>query len=161
MPGARDHDGTDVSAVECHAGCATVGFEDGTSCDFDVVIGADGYRSEIRSAVSATAPDFAGYVLWRGNFPEAELTDRREWDRIHDEGNWVSVGFDGGHGVIYPIPDFEYDGSPGHRRVNWAIYAPTPDGLHVDETMSIPPGSVTEPVYQQLQALIVANCSGS
>ena len=148
------HDGVAIDRVESLDHCAVVHFDDGSSKPFDLVIGADGYRSRVRAMVSAGEPTYAGYILWRGNFPEAELTDRREWDRIQDEGRWLSVGFEGGHGVIYPIPDFDSDGSPGNRRVNWAIYAPTPDGLTIDSTMSIPPGAVEEPIYAQLQTLL-------
>jgi 2-polyprenyl-6-methoxyphenol hydroxylase-like FAD-dependent oxidoreductase len=149
------HDGCEVRSIDQSGDGVTISFADGTSRTFDVVLGADGYRSALRPLVAAEPdPVFAGYVLWRGNFPEAELTNRAEWDRVADERVWISVGFDGGHGVVYPIPDFDSDGSPGSRRVNWAIYAPTPDGLEVSGTTSLPPGSISEPVFHQLRELI-------
>ena len=43
---------------------------------------------------------------------------------------------------MYPIPNFDDQSAPGHRRVNWAIYAPQPQGLDFHEPISIPPGAV-------------------
>lgn len=42
---------------------------------FDVVFGADDYWSLVRSLVDpGSALRDAGYIIWRGNSPEAELS---------------------------------------------------------------------------------------
>ncbi len=157
VPDHSYNDGVEVTNVTSEEGCAFIEFANGSRRDFDIVLAADGYRSAVRNTISESSPEFAGYVLWRGNFAEESLTDRAEWDRIQHDGIWVSVGFDGGHGVIYPIPDFDSDGSAGERRVNWAIYAPTPAGLHLDDVRSIPPGAVPANMYKQLIDLVACH----
>ena len=119
------------------------------------MFGADGYRSLVRRLVNADAePRYARYILWRGNFPEAELTDRRAWNEILATMSPPVVAFDGGHGVVYPIPDFEDLG--GGLRVNWGIYAPSPAELKLDGPSSIPPGTVPPEVFNHLERLRVA-----
>ena len=45
-------------------------FDDGSSGDYDLVVGADGVRSWVRSAMfSGTEPRFVGQISWR--FPLA------------------------------------------------------------------------------------------
>ena len=146
----------DLAVDRGAAGGVVVGLGDGTSMDFDVVFGADGYRSLVRSTVQPdTAPNFAGYVLWRGNFPAEELTDRAAWDEVCATGQWVTVAFDGGHAVMYPIPDFDA-AEHGGLRVNWAIYAPKPDALALTGPSSIPPGQVDDACYSEFVALLDA-----
>jgi 2-polyprenyl-6-methoxyphenol hydroxylase-like FAD-dependent oxidoreductase len=133
---------------------ASIGLKDGTEHDFDVVIGADGYRSRVREALDPGAmPEFAGYVLWRGNYPEDQALDRAGLDDLDATDAWLTVVFDGGHGVLYPIPDG--DGAErGARRVNWAVYTRPPAGHAFDDAVSIPPGEVTARMYMELETLL-------
>jgi salicylate hydroxylase len=69
----------DPEAIRLDARCAgleTVGervridFADGAPAFADVVLGADGQRSVVRSAIFGPgAPEFAGYIAWRGLVP--------------------------------------------------------------------------------------------
>ncbi|MFC5216865.1 FAD-dependent monooxygenase [Streptomyces coerulescens] len=111
---------------------------------YDLVVGADGYRSVVRTAAFPDVrPEYAGYLAWRGAFPAARLTEADRW--AAEDG--VYVVFPGGHVIIYRIPD----GTGGHR-VNWVLYAaPSPDlELPVDAPTSLPPGRVTESLHARL-----------
>jgi FAD-dependent urate hydroxylase len=48
----------------------SVGFSDGSSRDFDLVVGADGIRSTVRAlALTSTAPNYLGAMNWRSVAP--------------------------------------------------------------------------------------------
>ncbi len=54
-------------SLEQDGGAVTIQFADGKSAEADVVIGADGVRSEVRGALfTQEAPRFTGHVAWRG-----------------------------------------------------------------------------------------------
>jgi 2-polyprenyl-6-methoxyphenol hydroxylase-like FAD-dependent oxidoreductase len=155
VPDASYRDGTNVTAVMQDDTGVDVVLDDGAIERFDVVLGADGYRSLVRSLVNPDSnPRDAGYILWRGNFPEAELSDRRAWDEIVATTSTPVVAFDGGHAVMYPMPDFE--GLGDGLRVNWGIYAPRPPELTLDGPSSIPPGTVPPEVFVHLERLRAA-----
>ncbi|MET8983226.1 FAD-dependent monooxygenase [Streptomyces sp. NPDC004539] len=110
----------------------------GGSEHYDVVIGADGYRSAVRAAAYADVlPEYAGYLAWRGAYPASRLPDPELLPG--DEGAYVL--FDGGHLVVYRIPD----GAGGHR-VNWILYATPPPGLDqgLHTPTSLPPGTADD-----------------
>ena len=59
--------GVEVRAIEQNGRSVRVRFSDGVEDEFDVVIGADGVHSQVRSlAVSAAPPAYGGDVYWRG-----------------------------------------------------------------------------------------------
>ena len=152
---ASYRDGSAVTGVVQDDAGVDVVLDDGTVERFDVVFGADGYRSLVRRLVDPESElRDAGYILWRGNFPEAELSDRRAWDEVVATTSTPVVAFDGGHAVMYPIPDFE--GLSGGLRVNWAIYATRPPELELDGPSSIPPGTVPPEVFVHLEHLRAA-----
>lgn len=62
--------------IEQDGGPATVLFADGTSAEADVVIGADGVRSEVRGSLfTPQEPIFTGHVAWRGLVPVDSLPE--------------------------------------------------------------------------------------
>ncbi|MFI5664181.1 FAD-dependent monooxygenase [Streptomyces sp. NPDC051684] len=96
---------------------------------YDVVVGADGYRSAVRAAVHPTVrPGYAGYLAWRGAYPSERLRDPELWP----EDECVYVVFPGGHMVVYRIPD----AVTGGHRVNWVLYTAPPPGL--DQVLETP-----------------------
>ncbi|MFI1190094.1 FAD-dependent monooxygenase [Streptomyces californicus] len=142
--------GAVVTGVEPDADGVTLRLADGHEERFDIVIGADGYRSVVRAAMFPGAyAAYAGYIGWRGTSSDvADLPSEGE-----DAHNIV---FPGGHCVIYRIPD----GHGGHR-LNWVLYTAPPeaDGLHPDlrTPTSLPPGRLGSALTERLRALVADN----
>jgi salicylate hydroxylase len=87
-----------VVGVEQDADSASVLLADGTRVTGDVVMGADGWRSVVRTALWGDySPEFSGMVAWRG------LID---WDDLPEHlqrsvgSTWIGPG---GHAVSYPL----------------------------------------------------------
>ncbi|MEU0987248.1 hypothetical protein [Streptomyces sp. NPDC005953] len=77
--GVRFRSGTPVLSVAESGAGAAVHTEDGSE-PYDLVIGADGYRSVVRAAVCpAVEPRYAGYLAWRGAYPQSRLPDSGSW----------------------------------------------------------------------------------
>ncbi|MFF4602548.1 FAD-dependent monooxygenase [Streptomyces sp. NPDC001339] len=126
--------------------------EDGGRTErFDLVIGADGYRSVVREAAFPDIrPRYAGYLAWRGAVPAGRLAEldfpglpARPWP----EEDCIYGVFPGGHVIIYRIPD----GHGGHR-VNWVLYTTPPAGLDLDldTPTSLPPGTLADALHSHL-----------
>jgi len=157
VPDHSYHEGKKLAKFTDTETGVSVRFGDGDSRTFDLLVGADGYHSVVRQQMHPTAqPEYAGYVLWRGNYPEADLNDARMIDAIDKEHAWLTVPFQGGHGVLYMIPDFDGNNTPGRRRINWAVYAPCPSAQPFDGVESVPPGAVTEGAFADFQTLLDA-----
>ncbi len=149
------HGGVTMRSYRADPDGVTVTLGDGSRRRFDALVGADGYRSSIRRSMPwGSEADYAGYVLWRGNYEEARVTDRTWIERTDAARAWTTVCFDGGHGVVYMIPGFDDRTDPGHRRVNWAVYTPQPEGLDFTEPTSIPPGHVGRGLHAHLDRLL-------
>jgi 2-polyprenyl-6-methoxyphenol hydroxylase-like FAD-dependent oxidoreductase len=145
------------AAVEVRdaADAATVVLADGREERFDLVIGADGYRSMARAALFPRAqPAYAGYFMWRGTFPAERLAEVNGMLRSGE--TWAAdeaatVGVLGGHMIAYRIPDSTGDG----RALNWGLYGQAPAstlGVELTEPTSIPPGSMTDTLLDYLLA---------
>jgi salicylate hydroxylase len=78
--------GAVCTGVEAGAASAVARFADGSAVEADVVVGADGIRSAVRTSLfGADAPRFTGCVCWRGLVPVDALpkgskaTDMTAW----------------------------------------------------------------------------------
>lgn len=85
---------------------------------FDIVVAADGYRSETRRALFPEAEMvYAGYPAWRGTVEESDLADvGPALDSMHTP---LTAR---GHAVFYLIPGAGGEVAPGRRRLNWLWY---------------------------------------
>ncbi|MFG3052136.1 FAD-dependent monooxygenase [Kitasatospora sp. NPDC048239] len=116
---------------------------DGRRESYDLVIGADGYRSMVREAVCPEArPEYAGYICWRGSFPSEHLAELPGGAGVWPETEAITACFPGGQCVIYRIPGL----TPGSTQVNWVLYGAPPAelGRRLDNPTSIPPGELTD-----------------
>jgi len=68
--GATHRLGVAVTALDAGPHRVSVGFSDGSSGDYGLVVGADGIYSTVRSlAISPVAPRYAGQMSWRSVIP--------------------------------------------------------------------------------------------
>lgn len=141
--------GVGVTSV---AADGTVLAGDGSRERFDVVAGADGYRSAVRSTLFPDhRPRYAGYAIFRGCYPQDRLPGGEPfWMGAEPEPTAVTAGYRGGHFVGYVIP------APGGagRLVNWGAYMRLPDtaALAPEEVISLPPGTVPPDLAADLNA---------
>ena len=101
--------GATVAGVDSGRGCLQVREQDGSLHRADVVVGADGIRSTVRTGIAgAVAPRYAGYVQWQAVLPrsaapatvltpgtELVVFGRRARAVIHDVGDgqvfWAAI----------------------------------------------------------------------
>ncbi|MBO9654709.1 FAD binding domain-containing protein [Agrobacterium sp. SOY23] len=149
--------GHQVDAVREDPEGVTLSFADGTEERADLVIGADGLGSAIRSAVNRHSENaYAGYVAWRGLIPETALPADAALllDRF---AFYIAPGI---HVLGYLVPGPRGETQPGQRRYNWVWYRPTTtdeldltftgrDGRHFEH--SLPRGELSEHRRRQLR----------
>lgn len=138
FPAARYHSGRDLVAAEQDEAGVTARFADGGSARADVLIGADGFRSAVRTGVApAIRPDYCGYVAWRGMVEKDALSEsfvREHFDR------YAFCFPTGGQFIGYSIA---VDGAEaGGRRYNFLWYAHVAAGAALDDLLT-DPGGVT------------------
>ncbi len=88
-------------AVDGSGEMAVARFEDGTAAEADVIIGADGIHSAVRTALfGPDAPRFTGKICYRSVIPTAAVRGGALADVAADLGQWL-----GPHGtiVLYPL----------------------------------------------------------
>lgn len=126
---------TTVTEIHPDDAGVTIVTGSGERARYDIVVGADGYRSMTRPLVDPKArPRYAGYSLWRGNYHESRLPTPVPGELDRDA---TTVCFPHGHAIFYLIPDFT-----AGRRINWAVYLAIPHGQRFRDPTSVPPGSV-------------------
>ncbi|WP_432102072.1 FAD-dependent monooxygenase [Streptomyces sp. bgisy091] len=142
--------GAVVTDVEPDADGVTLRLDGGEQERFDVVIGADGYRSVVREAMFPGAKaTYAGYIGWRGTSPDAADLPSGGYD-AHN------IVFPGGHCMIYRIPD----GAGGHL-LNWVLYTTPPWAESLEAGLrtptSLPPGRLDAELTAYLRDLVADN----
>jgi 2-polyprenyl-6-methoxyphenol hydroxylase-like FAD-dependent oxidoreductase len=76
--GAQIRLSTTITAIESGANDVKVTFSDGSSAEYDLVVGADGLHSKVRNLAFPDAPQpfFTGQTVWRVTVPRAdEISD--------------------------------------------------------------------------------------
>jgi 2-polyprenyl-6-methoxyphenol hydroxylase-like FAD-dependent oxidoreductase len=124
--------GTSVAGIDTDAVGARVTFSDGTTGDYERVVGADGIRSTVRRLVfGAPRIGYVGQMYWR-TAVSAELVEVATM--MFDRDRYVVV-FPLGGGVSYVAfqlrsPEPLTNGSMGHLRSRFADFAaPAPSAL--------------------------------
>ncbi|WP_206240433.1 FAD binding domain-containing protein [Novosphingobium terrae] len=154
---AAYHLGSSVVMAGSDEQRAWVELSDGSRQSADLVIGADGIGSSVRTAIvanQADTPRYAGYVAWRFLIPEQDLTSLSanalagRFAFYHGDSTQVL-------GYLVAGPAGETD--PGTRRYNCVWYRQVHDlpGLLIDSKgsahpYSLAPGSVPDEVRTAL-----------
>lgn len=123
FPEERYHLGSEVDGVQQqpeqrHAVQVSLANGDEFACD--LLIGADGMGSSVRSIVSPeTSTDYAGYVAYRGTLLERDLTP--DTAALLDDAMIYQV-LDDSHILAYAIPGPDDSIERGERAVNFVWY---------------------------------------
>jgi 2-polyprenyl-6-methoxyphenol hydroxylase-like FAD-dependent oxidoreductase len=151
--------GMDLARVSQDADGVTAHLADRTSKRGDVLIGADGFRSAVRSQLlPETQPLYAGYVAWRG------LLDERAAVPLLTQEVFDCLSFHlppGEQFLGYPVAGPGNDLRPGHRSWNVVWYRPadetrdlprllTDESGHTHE-LSIPPPLIAKGVVAEMR----------
>ncbi len=160
LPDARYHIDRPAVSVAQEPGGARVTYADGREERADLVIGADGVGSTLRSAVNGpkSRPTYVGYATWRGLIPEAEVPEAAA-EQLFDRFAFYEMP--GSHILGYLVPGPDGSTAPGRRRYNWVWYRRyTPaelDGVLTDvdgarRPFSLAPGRVRPEVADAMKA---------
>jgi 2-polyprenyl-6-methoxyphenol hydroxylase-like FAD-dependent oxidoreductase len=122
FPAEHYHLDRNVTAISSNGRDVHIDFADGSSASGDLVVGADGIRSTVRSFVLHNAePIYAGYIGWRGLVHERDIPPS-----LHEE-LFSSMTFclpPGEQIICYPVAGPGDDLRPGHRWLNLIWYVP-------------------------------------
>lgn len=102
---------------------AMVTFENGKTASGDVVVGADGVHSVVRTRLHDTArPQYSGNVFWRGMVPIEEVPERER----SISGSWISPT---GNVTVYPVRGGRLLNFVGTvKRSDWSGHSWTEEG---------------------------------
>jgi 2-polyprenyl-6-methoxyphenol hydroxylase-like FAD-dependent oxidoreductase len=129
FPDERYHIGKELQRIEQRGGRVFAHFADGSSAEGDIVVGADGFRSNVRAEVlPAVKPVYAGYIAWRGLVDESALPPQVHAD-IFDA---MVFGLPPNEQFIsYPVAGRDNDLRPSHRRCNFVWYRPADEATEM------------------------------
>lgn len=153
------HLGVGVDGFDPDGDGVDVSLSDGDTVRCDLLVCADGIRSEARGRLVPEARlKYAGYVAWRGTARAEDLASET-YGAFHEAMTYHVM--EGGHMLTYPIPASGRPGEDGRPYINWLIYTNVPEGPELDDLMtdvdgerravSLHPGIVQEKHLERLR----------
>ncbi|KVC59073.1 FAD binding domain-containing protein [Burkholderia stagnalis] len=157
LPAGIVHAGESFERFEQGGDRVIARFASGRVEQADLLVGADGGRSNVRAQLVPDArPAYAGYVAWRGLVDERALSD----SALRTLRNRFTFQQGDAHQFLtYLVPGRDGAVEPGERRVNWVWYRRlAPDRLPAlflaqDGTQrdgSLPPGAMRDDHRREL-----------
>ncbi|MEX3959759.1 FAD binding domain-containing protein [Trinickia sp. EG282A] len=123
LPDACYRSGAVVQSVQSFADHAQVTLSDNTTLRADLVVAADGFRSNIRQKYLPNVElEYAGYIAWRGLVDERDLSPVA-WEALFDKFGFCLPA--GEQMLGYPVAGPGNSTQPGQRRYNFVWYRPT------------------------------------
>ena len=145
-PDERYAAGAELRSIEQAGGVVRARFADGAQREADLLVGADGIRSTVRTLCMGEVPaQYAGYLAWRGLVPEVAVPAALFPDFAFclPEGEQI---------LGYPVAGADNDLRPGHRRYNVVWYRPAdPEALRqllTDATGQVHAHSIPPPLIR-------------
>jgi 2-polyprenyl-6-methoxyphenol hydroxylase-like FAD-dependent oxidoreductase len=146
------HQDSECVRISAASGRPVVEFASGGSIEADLVIGADGVGSVVRHLLFPEVhPAYAGYVAWRGVFPESAAPAHVVETLARRFTLFQGRDF---HLLSYLIPGEHGELEEGKRRLNWVWYWNTDEERELPEILrdraghvhrsSVPAGKVQE-----------------
>lgn len=160
FPDARYHVGKELKRIDQSGDHVIAHFADGSSAEGDILIGADGFRSNVRAEIlPEVKPVYAGYVGWRGLVDESALPPSVHADIFES----MVFGLPANEQFIsYPVAGRDNDLRPGHRRCNFVWYRPAEEATELRRLLTdahgffyalgIPPPLIRQDVIASLRA---------
>ena len=150
--------GDDCIKIEQNEDKAIAFFDNGKKKETDLIIVANGIKSELRTYVDNKAyPQYAGYVGWRGVVNEEEISKKS----LETLSNYFIVVLPYNQQIAsYPIAgEGKNPFKIGERRINWIWYIPVPQtslqeillgksGQQFED--GIPPNEIREEIVNDL-----------
>ncbi|MGH1569546.1 FAD binding domain-containing protein [Methylobacterium sp. P31] len=160
LPEPSYHHGRTLTRIEERADTVVAHFQDGSSAEGDLLIGADGIFSTVRALLAPDVmPSYVGYIAWRGLVDAADLSAETR-DALLDH---FSFALPPGEQMLgYPVAGAGEAMERERRRFNFVWYRPAAaDGAlrtlltDVDgttHTLSIPPHRIRPEVTAALRS---------
>jgi 2-polyprenyl-6-methoxyphenol hydroxylase-like FAD-dependent oxidoreductase len=127
LPGELYHAGSTLMGFDQSARYVLAHFAECADIKTDLLICADGSRSETRPRLLPNVESrYSGYIAWRGTVEEASAPT--ELVRFFDQSFSICEGRSGGHILCYLIPGADCCTEEGRRRLNWVWYVRMPNG---------------------------------
>ena len=150
--------GDDCIKIEQNEDKAIAFFDNGKKKETDLIIVANGIKSELRTYVDNKAyPQYAGYVGWRGVVNEEEISKKS----LETLSNYFIVVLPYNQQIAsYPIAgEGKNPFKIGERRINWIWYKPVPQNSLQEILLGksgqqfedgIPPNEIREEIVNDL-----------
>ena len=150
--------GDDCIKIEQNENKAIAFFDNGKKKETDLIIVANGIKSELRTYVDNKAyPQYAGYVGWRGVVNEEEISKKS----LETLSNYFIVVLPYNQQIAsYPIAgEGRNPFKIGERRINWIWYKPAPQNSLQEILLGksgqqfedgIPPNEIREEIVNDL-----------
>lgn len=161
FPAERYHSGVTLERIEQQSGRVTAWFGGGQRAEADLLVGADGLRSTVRTQLlPEVKPYYPGYIAWRCLTDETEIPAQiREQLFAH----YAVCVAPGEQGIGYAVPGPDYSTASGRRQYNVVWYHPVPEGEAMRRLMTddggrhhpngIPPGLISKSVRAEMMNL--------